>query len=134
MRVELASADPKDWRAASLLATARLQHGRALLAVGQWVPAVAGIRASLDARKELYSRNPKNSGARGEIAEASAALADALAERQLWPDAVPLYETAASIYSEMQKKESLTAELAEEPARVNRALAAARRLTQTRSF
>ena len=126
MRIDLANADPKDWRAANLLANARLQHGRALLVVGEWVSAVSDIRASLDARKELHQRNPKNSGARGEVAEASAALADALAVRRLWRDALPLYETAASIYSDMQTKGSLTAELAEEPARVRAALAASR--------
>lgn len=126
MRVDLVKADPKDWRAASLLASARLQHGKTLLALGQWVPGVTAIRQALEAREDLSARNPKNSGARGEVAEASAALADALAERRLWADALPLYEVAARIYNDMQSKGSLTAELAEEPARVRGALVAAR--------
>ena len=127
MRLELADADPKDWRAASLLASARLQHGRTLIALGRWVEGVTNIRQSLEARKELSARNPKNSGARGEVAEASAALADALAERRLWADALPLYEAASAIYDDMKSKGSLTMELAEEPARVAGALVAARK-------
>jgi tetratricopeptide (TPR) repeat protein len=115
IRTEIAEADPRDWRAGSLLAVARLQHGRALVATGRSEEGIAQLRRALADRQDLADRNARNAGARGEVAEAAAALADALGRS---PQARPLYQRALTIYRELLSAGSLTAELATEPTRI----------------
>ena len=115
IRTEIAGADPRDWRAGNLLATARLHYGRALFASGNLTKGIAELRRALAEREELATRNPKNTGARGEIAEGSAALADALGRTA---EARALYGRSLSIYRELQAQGKLTAELALEPRRI----------------
>ena len=85
---------------------------------------MAELRQSLTLREQLSERNPKNSGARGEIAEAAAALGDALAQDGQRQDALAQYERALAIYSELRSRGSLTAELGDEPARIEVSLRA----------
>jgi tetratricopeptide (TPR) repeat protein len=127
LRKEAADADPKDWRASSLLASARFQYGRALAAAGQWQSGMEQLHTALREREILAQRNPNNTGARGEVAEAAAAVADAMAGRGRWRDAVPFYEQALTTYTDLRNRGSLTAELGDEPARIEAALLAARR-------
>lgn len=115
VRSEIAEADAQDWRAANLLATARLQYGRALMAMRRSSQGIQELRRSLADRERLAERNPKNTGARAEVAESAGALADALGRT---PEARGLYKRALDIYRELQAAGKLTAELASEPVRI----------------
>jgi tetratricopeptide (TPR) repeat protein len=122
IRRDLARVDPKDVRAASLLSTSTLGLGRIYTRMGKFREAMENIRESLSIREELAQRDPKNAGARGEIAEASAALADLLFERRRYAEAREAYARANEIYSDLLANKKLVAELKEEAARVSRRL------------
>jgi non-specific serine/threonine protein kinase/serine/threonine-protein kinase len=126
IRQELAAADPNDWRAWNLLAASRFHLGNAIVASSDWRAGVAELRAALALREDLYRRSPANSGALAEVAETYAAMGDAM----MWavpPDAIPYYEKALKIYSDLHSAGKLSAEIAGEPARLREAIQRIRR-------
>jgi non-specific serine/threonine protein kinase/serine/threonine-protein kinase len=127
IRRELAAADPKDWRAHSLLANSQMHLGLSLAKAGRHAEALRELRESLAVRQSLSEQNVKNAGALAEVAEGSAALADASVLANRWSDAIPLYERARAIYTELRSRGSLTAELVPEPERIALVLARANR-------
>ncbi len=122
LRDELVKADPKDWRAGSLLATARFQLGLTFRAMGELPQANSQLTRSLEMRRELAARNTRNAGARAEVAEAAAGVADVLLDEGREAEALELYREASRIFSEQRLKGALTEELGSEPIRVSSAV------------
>jgi tetratricopeptide (TPR) repeat protein len=122
LRLLLANGDKNDWRAANLVATGRLLLGKALVKQGSRAAGIRELRLALTMRHELSERSPQNTGARAEIGEAATALADAYVAGGQTALARPLYTEALTIYQELQKRGSLTAELAGEPDRIAAAI------------
>ncbi|HYP09769.1 MAG TPA: serine/threonine-protein kinase [Bryobacteraceae bacterium] len=123
LREELVRSNPKDVRSASLLATTRLRLGALLAKTGKTEDAVRLMRESLQAREQLAAKDPDNLGARAEVAEASAALADVYLQTRRAPLARDLYERAHGIFAELRGLGKLSADFVGEPDRLAAALA-----------
>jgi non-specific serine/threonine protein kinase/serine/threonine-protein kinase len=121
LRTDLSKADSNDWRVASTVASSRLHVGACMVKAGN--PAgVPHLEQALASRQQLAARSPWNMGARAEVGEAHAALADAYAHLGHDARARPLYEEALTIYDELSQKGSLSAEVAGDRERLGRLL------------
>jgi hypothetical protein len=92
--------------------------GLTFQAAGETTVAKYQLTRALESRRELAARNPRNAGARGEVAQSAAALADVLLEQGDAAAALSLYKEASRLYSELRSKGSLTEEVGSEPSRV----------------
>ena len=97
----------------------------------QGVPAdaVAHIKVSLSIREAASDENRLNAGARGELADAYAAMGEALAAMGRTAEAVDWHQRARDIYAELDSKKQLNASTQELFAAVKKDLA---RLTAAR--
>ena len=73
------------------------------------------MRQALTARQGLAQRSPTNMGARAEVADAAARLAAAIGDG---PESRRLYTHALEVYRSLEAKGSLTADVKDEPARI----------------
>ena len=121
----LANADTNEVRVRTLLATARLRQARAWSELGDTTRASRMLHGVLEERRLLAERNPANSGARGEVAEAYGALGDVALRAKLLPEAVSHYETALRLFAELEKEGRSNAADSEEKARIQAHLAEA---------
>jgi non-specific serine/threonine protein kinase/serine/threonine-protein kinase len=121
LRTDLSKADPNDWRVASTVAASRLHLGGCMVRIGKR-DGMTQVEQALALREQLAARSPRNTGARAEVAESYAALADAYAHTGQTPRTHPLYEKALAIYNELSAKGSLSAEVAGDRNRIARLL------------
>lgn len=123
MYSELRTADPKDFRAASMLAGTHHRIAQALTRGGRPAAALVEIRTALSMREDLATRDPANTGARGEVAESKAVLGDvrlALGNRR---GAIREYKDAVELLSALEAKRQANPEMLAELQRVREALA-----------
>jgi hypothetical protein len=78
---------------------------------------------SLQSREELAAKDPRNSGAQGEVAEACAALGDTHLQARKLRQAREYYERAQGIFADLRKQGKLAADFRNEPDRLSAALA-----------
>jgi hypothetical protein len=78
---------------------------------------------SLQSREQLAAKDPDNSGARAEVAEACATLGDAYLLLHQPQRARDYYERAQAMYSELRSQGKLSADFRDEPDRLAAALA-----------
>jgi tetratricopeptide (TPR) repeat protein len=86
----------------------------------------AGLRLlqeSLEAREQLAAKDPNNSGARGEVAEACATLGDTYLQMNRSKLARDYYVRAREMYNELLSQGKLAADFHGEPERLGAALA-----------
>ncbi|MFN0103091.1 MAG: protein kinase domain-containing protein [Bryobacteraceae bacterium] len=119
----LVDADANEVRARTLLATVRLRQAKAWNDLGDMDRAARMLRSVLEERRLLAERNPANSGARGEVAEAHGALGDVALRAKGFAEAVAQYESALAIYAELEKQGRSNAADKEEIARIRMRLA-----------
>jgi tetratricopeptide (TPR) repeat protein len=122
----LVNADANEVRARTLLATARLREAKALNDLGETTRAARMLRSVLEERRMLAERNPANAGARGEVAEAHGALGDVALRAKQYVEAISQYETALSLFGELDKEGRANTADQEEKARIGARLAEAR--------
>ncbi len=121
----LVNADVNEVRTRTLLATARLRQARAWNDLGDTTRAMRMLNGVLEERRLLAERNPANSGARGEVAEAHGALGDVALRAKAYGDATAHYEKALQLFAELEKEGRSNAADSEEKARIQVSLAEA---------
>lgn len=126
----LVKADANEVRARTLLATVQFRMAKTWNDMGEPARATRMLQGVLEERKLLAERNPANSGARGEVAEAHGALGDAALRAKNGSGAVSHYETALAMLEELEKEGRSNAADKEEAARIRARLAEARKLKQ----
>lgn len=119
----LVNADANEVRTRTLLATARLRQARAWSDLNDTAKAARMLRGVLEERRLLAERNPANSGARGEVAEAYGALGDVELRAKAYGEAVSHYETALRMITALEKEGKSNAADFEEKARIEASLA-----------
>ena len=80
------------------------------------------MQESLQSREQLATKDPKNSGAQGEVAEACAALGDTLLQMRNVRQARGYYERAQGIFADLRSQGKLAADFRNEPDRLTSAL------------
>ncbi|MBI2684775.1 MAG: protein kinase [Acidobacteria bacterium] len=121
----LVNADANEVRARTLMATVRLREAKAWSDLGDTVRAGRILRGVLEERRLLAERNPANSGARGEVAEAYGVLGDVALRAKDYGDAIAQYETALKLFDELEREGRSNAADHEEIARIRVKLAEA---------
>ena len=121
----MANADANEVRIRTLLATARLRQARAWNDLGDTARAKRMLNEVLEVRRFLAEKNPANSGARGEIAEAHGALGDVAFHAKAYSDAIAHYEKALQLLEALEKEGRSNAADSEEKARIQASLAEA---------
>ncbi len=122
LRLELVRSNPKDVRSASLLAATKLRIGSTLVGMRKTDEGVKLLLESLQSREQLSAKDPKNSGARGEIAEACAALGAAYLQARSSVLARDHYKRAYVIFKELRDQGKLPAQFQTEPDRISAAM------------
>jgi tetratricopeptide (TPR) repeat protein len=121
----LVTADVNEVRTRTLLATARLRQARAWNDLGDTTRAMRMLNGVLEERRLLAEKNPANSGARGEVAEAYGALGDVALRAKAYGDAIAHYEKALALFAALEKEGRSNAADSEEKARIQVSLAEA---------
>lgn len=120
---QLRAADPRDIRTSSMLAGSHYRIGVALTRSGQPARALSELQRSLDMRETLAAADQANAGARGEVAESLAALADAQLALHRKAPAIPLYQRARTLFEELEARRQANPDVLDELARVRARLA-----------
>ncbi len=116
------ASDPKDVRAASMLAGSHHRIAQALSRANQPAAALREIRTALAMREELATRDPANMGARGEVAESKAMLGDILLAQGNRRAAIREYREAETILTELEGKRQANPEILSELERIRKVL------------
>jgi tetratricopeptide (TPR) repeat protein len=122
LRLELVRSNPKDVRSASILAATKLRIGSRLVELRKGNEGIQLLHESLQSREQLSAKDPKNSRARGEIAEACAALGDAYLKDGKRRLAREHYKRAHAIFGELRSQSTLSADFLSEPDRISAAM------------
>lgn len=121
----LVNADANEVRARTLLATVRLRQAKAWSELGDPAKALRLIYGVLEERRLLSERNPANSGARGEVAEAHGVLGEILLRAKRNNEAVEQFETALQLFAALEKEGKSNAADQEEIVKIQAKLAEA---------
>jgi tetratricopeptide (TPR) repeat protein len=123
LREELVRGNAKDVRSASLLATTKLRMAQVVAKQGRPAEVLPLLREALQTRERLAAKDPKNAGARGEVAEANAVIGDTLVQLRRDVAARDYYERARAIYTDLDAAGKLSADFKGEPDRLAAVLA-----------
>jgi tetratricopeptide (TPR) repeat protein len=123
LREELVRGNPKDVRSASLLATTKLRMAQVFAKQGRPADALPLLHESLQRREQLAAKDPKNAGARAEVAEANAVIGDTLIQLRRDAPARDYYQRAQVIYTDLDAQGKLSADFKGEPDRLAAVLA-----------
>jgi tetratricopeptide (TPR) repeat protein len=118
LREELVRGNAKDVRSASLLATTKLRMAQVVAKQGRPAEVLPLLREALQTRERLAAKDPKNAGARGEVAEANAVIGDTLVQLRRDVAARDYYERARAIYTDLDAAGKLSADYKGEPDRL----------------
>jgi tetratricopeptide (TPR) repeat protein len=119
----LVRSNPKDVRSASLLANTKLRIANVLVKTNKTDAALRLMLESLQSREQLAAKDPNNSGAKAEVAEAYATLGDTYLLTRRAKQARDYYERARVIYADLLNQGKLSADFRNEPERLTTAVA-----------